>query len=117
MGKDEIKELSLPEWAFLTGGDYKDFDALTERNAIVHLTTGSIFEVVDPTETVIKPTTPQMIFKLYDGYKMLCAIHKSNVPREDMMQELRECTQWYDAYCRWEDEKLANEPDETISLN
>lgn len=111
---EEIKNLNLPEWVWLNGGEHEDKgDPLKGRSLIMHTRSASVMEILERDLCVIKEDFRQIPFE-YTGIvggieEMVCVLHYSatlddwGTEIEDIM---RKSIEWYKRYCSWEDKNI-----------
>lgn len=125
MGK--IIDLTLPEWAWIDGGDHEDDgNPLHGRNVIAHIRSASVLEVFERDNVVAKTTTMTYDFDytnvagVVENLTILlhysAMLHRSDPSEEKILQDiLEDGAKWYCKYCEWEDKNIIN--DDIFTLN
>lgn len=80
MNRTELKELRLPDFAFMDDGE-----VLRGRNVIIHLRTHTIVEMVEVGYVLLKPETIQIPFAYLDE-EMICCLHISLLEDPDEIE-------------------------------
>lgn len=111
--KEEIRELTLPEFAFVEGSAHENPNILYGRNVILHIRSVSILEVLEWRMSAIKPEVLQQRFTYRNKYgteeKMVIVLHYSSLldvdnDREAIIEQvIKPAIKWYCDYCDWED--------------
>lgn len=119
---DKLVSLTLPEWAWLNGGEHeKGGDPLEGRNVITHVRSASVIEFFLEDDFV--PNTNVLTYAFSyrnpEGIteRHIAALHYSATHEEpEVLRDiLKRAARWYCDYMKWEDENIINE--ELASLN
>lgn len=119
MTKTEVRELKLPEFAFLSSDGENDI--LRERTVVLHTKTASIIEIFDESEMIVfKPNIVTLDYTFENIFgnieKIVLALHYcagGEFDADELADHvLLPCAQWYVEYLHWEDRQAAIEAEE-----
>lgn len=114
---NNIKELTLPEFAFVEGSWHeKDGDPLQGRIVILHVRSATVIEIFDREDVVLNDNVLTFKFSYINNFgikePMVIALHYSATLdyktdsafiKEEIMKP---AAQWYCDYCEWEDKNI-----------
>jgi hypothetical protein len=113
--KEKIVNLTLPEFAFVSGYDGPG-DTLQGRTVILHVRTATVMEVFSSSEVCLASETPHYDYIRHAPFfdePLTIALHYSATidDKDELLKVLHRTADWYNDYCDWEDlEILTNEP-------
>lgn len=110
-----MKELSLPEFAFMDD-DCHGATKLNERTVIIHIPTLTIMEVVEAKDVILNSNITYKTFEV-TGEDLLICVHRSAYFNDKikLLEVLDDAIKWYTDYCHWEDGNIKN--NELSTLN
>lgn len=115
-----IKDLTLPEFAFVEGSWHeKAGDPLEGRIVILHIRSASVIEIFDREDVVLNDDVLTYRFSYTNSHgikePMVAALHycatlDSKADRALIKEEImKPAAQWYCNYCTWEDKNDEND--------
>lgn len=118
---DTIKELTLPEFAWLEGGEHeKDGSPTKGRSIVYHTRSATVLEFFLRGRVFPNDGVPSAEFEYRNMYGVtedwVVLVHYSVLPDEDQLEEIMSSAiDWYRDYLKWEDKNIAEE--NTSKLN
>lgn len=106
-----MRELTLPEWAFLDAHSHLG-DKLENRTVILHIRSMTVIEIFYPKDVLLNEDILKVSFKnTVTGEELIAALHFSTTldrlsDSEILKAILKKCASFYCDYCDWEDENI-----------
>lgn len=123
--KQNLVDLTLPEWAWVDGGDHEEGgNPLAGRSVFMHVRSATVMEVFDRDLVVAKEGVLQYDFGFHNSFgiteQLTLLMHFSPfLNAEDdydrLMKILKAGAEWYMDYCTWEDTNI--QEDDISTLN
>ena len=114
----QMKDLTLPEFAFVEGSWHEKPNVLKRRNVILHVRSASVLEVFERDKVLLLENALTYSFGYVNKYgikeKMVIALHYSatldkDADRQALIEKvLKPAAMWYCDYCTWEDGRKMN---------
>ena len=105
-----MTNLTLPEWAWLDGGDHeKGGDPLEGRNVVLHVRSASVIEFLEPGNFVPARNVQSYAFTYKNIYgcteRHIAVLHYCAVASDKKLigDILVAASEWYCQYLTWED--------------
>lgn len=116
-----VKDLNLPEFAFIEGWGGNSNDVLKGRNVVLHVRSASVIEML-PNEEILALRAGVLTYKFdyinkyavvehYTAVLHYCATLDEKADAEMIRNEIMaKAAKWFCDYMEWEDENIANDP-------
>ena len=122
----KIANLSLPEWAWVSGGDHEPKDILKGRSVILHVRSATVVEILERDTFIPAEDIPVYEFEYHNRFgateQLVVALHYSvgididfDSEEEEVLEIMRRAAEWYCSYCDWEDKNI--ETDDMAMFN
>ena len=118
----QLTNLSLPEWAWLQGGDHeKGGDPLYGRNVVLHVRSASVIEFLEEDKYKPAPDVRMLSFRYKNSYglteRYVAVLHYSAACDDpDTLDEiLHKAARWYCSWISWEDGNI--DRDNALAFN
>ena len=109
----KVISLSLPQWAWLSGGEHeKGGDPLQGRNVVLHVRSASVVEFFETENFVPNGNVKSYRFDYKNAYgeteEHIAVLHYSAAcDNEDVIDDiLKAAARWYCKAMRWEDDNI-----------
>lgn len=110
----KITNLSLPEWAWVSGGDHEPSgDPLEGRNVVLHVRSATVIELLEEDSFMPAPgvKTFKFTYRNFAGVneRHIAVLHYSAACDDaEILEEILEsAAEWYCDYMKWEDNNIA----------
>lgn len=111
-----LKELTLPEFAFVDGSEHERNNILDGRTVILHVRSASVIEIFERSDAFLNNDVLTYKFSYTNKFgvkeQMIAALHYCATLDKEKDRELikssimRPAAQWYCDYCTWEDNNI-----------